>query len=325
MILNTREKKLRVNKRERAMVAAAVILLAAIIAGAVYLLQNQKKQASADSASVTDEPADGSTSVTVTSYQSYRLDSLDFTFVIASIHVETEGSLNISLDHFTTDEGISLNDTADYRKEMSDNSLSLGSKNIWYSLKSDRSSLDANIFIPVKKKDASSVTVSCDIEGVSKMVFDLSSASSDATGFAATALASSTADMQAETNSTVEASDSFEITGESLLQNGSEMMLPSTARVFAFKITLKGSADSPVTLSSAEYDAGSAGVFAAEDSSVYSEKYETIMDREVTDEESGYIFVIILDQDHSMSSYSGTLKLYFEGSDDPVKINAELQ
>jgi hypothetical protein len=323
MTLNTGRCKLRINKREKVKIGVIVILLIAITAGTVFLLQNQKEQASSDSAEAT--PGASGPSITVTSYQAYKLDSLDFTYVIASIHVETEGSLNISLDHFTTDEGISLNDTADYRKEMSDNSLSLGSKNIWYSLKSDRSSLDANIFIPVKKKDASSVTVSCDIEGVSKMVFDLSSASSDATGFASTAQASSTADMQAEINSTVEASDSFEITGESLLQNGSEMMLPSTARVFALKITLKGSADSPVTLSSAEYDAGSAGVFAAEDSSVYSKKYETIMGREVTDEESGYIFVIMLDQDHSMSSYSGTLKLYFDGSDDPVKINAVLQ
>ncbi len=295
----------------------------AITAGTVFLFQNQKEQASSDSAEAT--PGASGPSITVTSYQAYKLDSLDFTYVIASIHVETEGELNISLDHFTTDEGISLDDTADYRKKMSENSLSLDGQNVVDSLKSNQSLLDANVFIPIKKKDASSVTVSCDIEGVSKMVFDLSSASSDATGFAATAQASSTADMQAETNSTVEASASFEITGESLLQKGSEMMLPSTARVFAFKVTVNGSADSPITLSSAEYDAGSAGVFAAEDSSVYSENYPVIIGKKVTDRQTGYVFVILLDQDRSISSYSGTLKLYLEGSNNPVEINAVLQ
>jgi uncharacterized protein YpmB len=323
MILNTGRCKLRINKREKVKIGVIVILLIAITAGTVFLFQNQKEQASSDSAEAT--PGASGPSITVTSYQAYKLDSLDFTYVIASIHVETEGELNISLDHFTTDEGISLDDTADYRKKMSENSLSLDGQNVVDSLKSNQSLLDANVFIPIKKKDASSVTVSCDIEGVSKMVFDLSSASSDATGFAATAQASSTADMQAETNSTVEASASFEITGESLLQKGSEMMLPSTARVFAFKVTVNGSADSPITLSSAEYDAGSAGVFAAEDSSVYSENYPVIIGKKVTDRQTGYVFVILLDQDRSISSYSGTLKLYLEGSNNPVEINAVLQ
>ena len=82
--------------------------------------------------------------------------------------------INITLDHFKTSEGTTLNSVDSYVTKLEDNSLFLGKQNVWFSLISQNSEYDANIFIPVIDKNAASISVAVDFGGNADLVFDLS-------------------------------------------------------------------------------------------------------------------------------------------------------
>ena len=112
--------------------------------------------------------------VTLSDYYVFKLDGLDFNFVIAKIHVKGNTPINITLDHFKTSEGTTLDSVDSYVAKLEENSLFLGKQNVWFSLISQNSEYDANIFIPVIDKNAASISVAVDFGGNADLGFDLS-------------------------------------------------------------------------------------------------------------------------------------------------------
>ena len=112
-------------------------------------------------------------SVRLNDYQVFSFDDLDFKFIIANIHVEGTAPLNVSLSHFTTSEGIALSDVDSYVNLLESDDYFLGRQNVMFSLISQTSPFDANIFIPIKDKAAASLTVTMDFQSRASFNLDL--------------------------------------------------------------------------------------------------------------------------------------------------------
>ena len=87
---------------------------------------NQKKPDEIDNTS--------SMNVGLVEYTHYRLDELDFQFVIAKVRIKADEPIHISLEHFKTSEGIALNQVDEYVNDLESNALFLGKQNVWFEI-----------------------------------------------------------------------------------------------------------------------------------------------------------------------------------------------
>ncbi len=261
--------------------------------------------------------------VTLNNAVAFALDGLSFQFAIVSVHVQADGATNIPLSHFTTSEGIRLDETDAYVSKLEDNSLYLGRQNVWFSLISQDSTYNANLFVPVADLTADSVTLSCDFGDNADMQISLA----DPQG--TREMLQYQADDIITDGKTYQltVSDAFEITGEYLYQtNGnvqSEYLLPSTTKVYAFQIDAVSLWGDDIIIREAEYVTSSGDTFTALDSSIQSMKLTNILDRTISESDTGYLFFYAFDPDDHPVTYTGVLKLRLEDSS-WITINVDL-
>lgn len=255
-------------------------------------------------------------------YSVYQSDLFDFDFVIAEVHIESEEAINLSLDSFVTSEGIQLSQYADYVDVLETNAYYLGRKNVWFSIASETNTFDGNLFIPVTDKNSDSISVSYNFGSDQSYTFDLSK-NHESIG----QLMYYKVDETITDGSTYEmkVSDAFEISSEEMYQNGQNMMLPSSARVFALKLNAVSLADQEVVIDSAVYEPDGQSAMQAEDSSVSSMKYQNMIGKTISESDEGCLFFIILDPDRESLQYNGVLKITFSGSDTPIEINVSME
>ena len=258
-------------------------------------------------------------------YTVYDLGDPDFRFIIASVRVSADGPTNLSLKHFVTEEGITLDHTQEYVRLLEEKSLYLGRQNVCFSLISEDASYTANVFIPVKDDALASLTVSCDIPGTREMKFQLVNAEGkrEALEYHADDVITDGETYQ------MRVSAAYDITGQPLYktENGteSEYLLPSTTKVYAFKVEAVSLWGDEIIIESAEYVPDTTGeVFTALPSSVRSLKNDNILGKSVTDKDSGFLFFYAYDPDDHPVTYRGVLKLKVRGYDQPVSVIVNL-
>jgi hypothetical protein len=263
--------------------------------------------------------------VTLSDYYVFKLDGLDFNFVIAKIHVKGNTPINITLDHFKTSEGTTLDSVDSYVAKLEENSLFLGKQNVWFSLISQNSEYDANIFIPVIDKNAASISVAVDFGGNADLGFDLSkkAGSAEMLQYQADDVITDGKSYQ------MTVSAAYDITGGYMTQTVSgqeqEYLLPSTTKTYAFEVNAVSLWGDEIVIEKAQYvPENSTETFDALDSSINSEKFTNILDRTVDEKDKGYLFFVAYDPEDHPVTYKGVLKLKVKNSDTWIVVNVDL-
>ena len=264
--------------------------------------------------------------VDLVEYKVYDLEQVDFRFVVAKVRVKANDATNISLDHFTTSEGIDLGHVQDYVAKLEKNSLFLGKKNVWFELISSQTNYLANIFIPVKDRSLSSISLSSDFKNSHIMKFDLRNpeGTPEELGYKAEDIISDGRTYQMKVSSAYRISDEFTRTYESGYTE--PYLLPSTAEIHAFFVETVSLWGDSVEIESASYQVqGSNEKFEALNGQFSTVKYKNIVNTSIVDKQNGYIFFVSLNPESEPIVYHGTLTIQLKGSDQPIQIQVDLQ
>lgn len=263
-------------------------------------------------------------SISLNDYRVFTFDDLDFSFIIANLEVDGEAPLNLPLSHFTTSEGIVLDETEDYVAALEARDYYLGRQNVNFSLVSQETPFAVNIFIPVRDKSASKITLTNDMNDT-VLTFSMT----PATG-TKDMLAYSSGDVITDGKTyEMTVSQAREITGEPLYETvdgqDQDYLLASTTKVYAFEVEAVSLWGDTIVLEAAEYvPDNSSQTFTALESTIHSMKYSNILGREITDQDHGYLFFYAYDpQDHPIT-YTGVLKLKIAGSENWITVNVDL-
>lgn len=259
----------------------------------------------------------------------YRLDDLDFDFVIAVLSVEVPADKAVALDHFRTDEGISLGSVSSYAKELEEHSYYLGRRNVMFSLVPGKEKYDAAVFIPLKDSSKENLILSCDLEGIEDMKIDL--AKNVVTDGSSLYVSASQGEVISDEESySLTVSRALDITDEMFYMVDSEggrmqYRIPSANRVYAFEITAHALGSDSVVITDAEFipDGFEEGYYAM-DGSIRSMKETNIIGRSILTEDSGFLFFEVYGPEYSPVTYHGVLFLYLEGQDGPISIPVDL-
>lgn len=246
----------------------------------------------------------------VNSYDYYSYSSLDFDFIIANITLE-EGA---TLQQVTTNQDVNLADVQSYISKLEENGFYVGKKNVYFSLPTTQ--FTGNIFIPVPD---SSKTLELTYNNVTVPL-----EKTDHKGEIKGLLMNSTKDtFTDDTTYEMNVSGMFEITGDEMYENDTQLVLPSSARVFSFKVTVTSLSDDSVEVSSASVSDASGWNANAEGSSISSMKYENMIGKTVSEKDEANLFFIVLDQEHRYNITTGTLTITLSGVETPIEIAYE--
>ena len=124
-------------------------------------------------------------------------------------------------------------------------------------------------------------------------------------------------------------SEAREITGEPLYQtvNGvqQEYLLPSTTKVYAFKVQAVSLWGDTIVIEEAQYvPQDSSEVFEALGADITSISGTNMIGQEISDQQSGDLFFYAYDPDDHPITYTGVLKLKIQGQDNWITINVNL-
>lgn len=259
-------------------------------------------------------------------YTTYRLEELDFQFVIAKIRVKSEEPINIGLEHFKTNEGTALDQIDTYLNTLDQNGLYIGKQNVWFELVSTESTYVANVFIPIKDKNAQTASLAVDFGENANLEFDLKKAKGNKVML----------DYQPNDVITdgktyqMVVSVAFKVASEEVyrtFEDGSveSAGLPSTAEVYAFKLEAVSLWGDEVVVEDAVYSVeGTTNTFQALPSGFYSEKYTNILGKTIKEKDSGVLFFVTYNAQKEPITYQGKLKLKIKGQENWIDITVNL-
>lgn len=316
------------NKKTLTLVIITLILLISIVFLASTLLFSGSKKSLAVETALPESGNQvkpntttelGDIKIELADYRVFKIDGIPFNFVIAKIRVNAPSATNISLDHFVTSESVKLNEVNDYINKLEAKSYFLGKQNVVYDLISNDTTYFANIFIPVLSKASKAVEVKVDFNDQT-LKFDLDSHIGDIS------LLSYKADDIITDGKTyqMKVSSAFEITGEYMSQNNTEYYLPSTVKVYAFKLETVSLWGDTITIENAQYVTEKNDVFEALDSSIQAMKFENMIGKKIKDKDTGTLFFVAFNPIDNPITYNGVLKLKVSGSDTWISINVKL-
>lgn len=110
---------------------------------------------------------------TIFDYEVFKIDELGFGFIIADLELQSNVSLNLSLSHLSTSEGIYLSAIDDYLLKLSEASYSPGNRNLSFSIQSQESKSRFYLFIPYKNLTLSTLRLKSELNPYTELSFDL--------------------------------------------------------------------------------------------------------------------------------------------------------
>lgn len=263
-----------------------------------------------------DEVTANRLTIDLVDYQVYRSDEFDFEFVIADLRFSDEKAINYNLANLYTDESIKLNDVSKYVNTLEDSNYFLGVKNVVYSVKSDSNSAIFSIFIPIKDKNKTELTL---FDAVSKkeIKIDLNDKLADLKELRLTTGGNITASSYS-----ININDAYIET--KFFQNDEPYQYPSTVQIYAFVITIENIEDD-VTIEDAVFTPeGSDEKIHALDASITAMRQNNIISRPLSEGVSGALFFEVYSPHDSPVSYQGTLDIKFSDSDEWLSLETEL-
>ncbi|MFQ8582666.1 MAG: hypothetical protein ACLSA6_09090 [Holdemania massiliensis] len=141
------------------------------------------------------------------------------------------------MEHFTTDEGIKLNEIDSYLDQLDKNGLYIGKQNVWFELVSKEDSYVANIFVPIRDKTAQSAAVNIDFGSNDPLKLNLKEASGtrEMLGYVAEDVITDgkTYQMQVQVAFQIASEEMYRTFEDGTLETAG---LPSTAEVYVFRL-----------------------------------------------------------------------------------------
>ena len=248
----------------------------------------------------------------------YDYDDLNFRFAILEARFSSDLPYEVTLGHFKTDEGIALDETDAYVRTLEEHSYYLSRRDVVYHL-SGEGEQTVSLFVPYTG-EKESVVLFCDLAGVDEIEIDVSKPLTDKSLLRY-------ANDASENSMEITASTAFEITGSYLYENNGgneeEYLLPSTARVFVFRLRIV-TAEEELRITEARFITDANETLEAFPAGVRSEKHENILGKTVREGDSGCVFFCVYDPEGMRLSYSGMLELKLEGYDEWIRIAADL-
>lgn len=231
--------------------------------------------------------------VTLDNYTVYKLDDVSFPFIIARIELSSDELIVAALSDFYTSEQLNLNQTLSQQEELSDLGYSLDEQRVDFELPKESNLYAVNVFIPIRNKDAQSVTLYFAKNTKTALTFDLSFANGtkEMLGYKP--------DEHVFTDDAtyrIEVVSFADVTGYTVmntLANGEvvEASFPSTARIFAVRLMIEPLSSQMIQIESARYtllnDNQTSYAF---EKNMQVEEYVNLMQEEITGFTSGYVF-----------------------------------
>ena len=288
------------------------ILALAFVGVAIYLGFNQKKPEQKPETSVIEEKAE----LKLKQASVYQFEDLDYRFVVADIEVNHADDLQAK--DFVTSEGVSLAKLDKYKTTFIEKEYDWNKLN----LKEKQQNHQIRVFIPVLDSKLTKIIltsdkykdISVDIALDTKIITDNKEF---VTAAKATPTPTPTITPTDNTHYAI-----FELPNTALVQriDGMEVAysLPSQARVFAVRLKEANSKK----IVGAVLNVTTGEKVNAEDSAVYSVRYDNLLNLSVADKPNAVLLFVVLDPERSIVLGSCSLTLTYE-SGETVEMSGE--
>jgi hypothetical protein len=252
----------------------------------------------------------------IDSYTLYSLDELDFDFLLATINVESNQAINLSLSHFDTNELIKLNSVDYYLKRFEDTGYFFQKHNVVFSLVSPNTSLQATLFIPIRNQNASYVDLTINLAPQRVLRFDLNQAligsSNDFGKNIQDFPPEMIANIEVLFKSTVSTTEFYQLDNNG---NRIEANFTSQSQIIGVKLTIENISSIPFRLTKAVIKSKSANFYDAVDDSYRIDGINNLSAEYITNKAEGYLFFEILGQDLSVDDFI-EIDIYFSSTSD---------
>lgn len=262
--------------------------------------------------------------VDLVEYTTYCFEDLNFNFIIAKVRVKAEDSINITLDHFITSESIQLDDIDSYLSILDSHNLYVGKQRVQFELLSNENSMVANIFIPVKDKNAKTITVTTDFNRKNNLSFSLETATGtkEMLGYHAEDVITDGKTYE------LKISNVIDVTGEDLFitENGNSVQeyYSSSTKIYAFYVDAISLWGDEVIIEDACYITDTKIEFKALDSRYSTMKRDNIVGKPIKESETAPILFMTLNYEENPIIYQGILKIKIKGQDKWIEIRLSL-
>ena len=263
--------------------------------------------------------------VSLVDYTVYRLDNLDFQFVIAKLRVESTLPVSLGMTSLRTNEGIDLAKTDYYITKLTENKYSLEKQNVVSSFESTEKTMIANVFIPVISKEAMSVDLIVSLDQVKTITLDLTNATGtkEMLGYVANAITTDNPDNQ---NYSIKAGNVVSLEGKPMFHTtpsgeSDQVDFSNTSKIYAVKLDIEPLNGSTVTIEEAKYIiTGSTVETSIMDSSYSVEKYTNIFKQVISEKTSGYLYFQLYTSSKSLLDQPTVVELKLKGIEKTIQI-----
>jgi hypothetical protein len=310
-------------KKNRDYLGIITIILAILLtaSGGIYLWKtffNDKKEP------VDEDPIITETTINVVlkDIQVFRFDDLDFQFVIAELEVTSNKALDIGLEMFSTNEGITLENTAFYRDKLFEMGFTLEKFTLASEFKSDKKTLTSFVFIPIIDKSALSANLKLNLEKPITIPLDLTIANGtkDQVGLI------STDEITDKTTYKISLGPIISINGKPMFQttpsgDSSPVDFSDVSNLYAVQFTIEGLGADAVGLEEAKFTIDkSAQVAQALGKSYSVDGYTNLIKQTFTKATTGYFYLQLNSTSETILKQNGSLKLKLIGSLDWITV-----
>lgn len=304
------------NKSEHSKFLFLLILVVIVLIGmlGILILKMPKVQKEKDVVSTpksTKETSKDSSLVEPIDYVVYDFEDLEFQFVILEVELHTDGE-NVTLDHFTTEEGISLSSVQSYVTKLEANHYYLGLKDVWFSTTGAKKGDSISLFIPVEDKDAFNIKITSDLDDQEDITLSLKEKSGQTSD-----LYQSEASSIHEDGYSITFSGIYEIGTMELTQNGESYLISSQAKAFAITLNCENLNGDSLIIEDAIFTTSSGATYQAENNTVQSVKRQNLLGTEISGTVEGNLIFItygdVLDD-------IGTLQIKLNNSSDYITV-----
>lgn len=297
-----------------------ILLIVGLTYGVFTLFNGAKDPDEDDPIIIPKEPV---VTATMEGYTVYKLSEVSFPFVIARITFESEEAMVFGIDQLITSEQVSLAQTQVYQDDLLSKGLFLSYQMVEFELPRNKKSFSINLFIPVKNPEAEMISVTTRFKSDIKLDFDLSFAQGvkEMLGYVEDPGVITDNDKYKLKVLGLEDLTSFPVMRKFDDGTSEEVSFPSTARIYAVKISVTPLNNTALVITEGRYRIVSTGQTALSMTREFSvEGFSNIISRSITDPSEGYLIFDVYSSELSLLDQNTVFEIRFEGIADWIKI-----